>query len=90
MTVDKALRYVTFLYLNDINSASANFEPYTEYANWKKWFKYDIQDAKLLPVCELLSDFVKAALGTISPNPPSRPVVDLEEERQVAKSRPHP
>lgn len=84
--VSEALECVTYLYLEQVNSALTNIEPYVKHKIWKTWVLYEIQRPKLPRVFQSLSDSVAAVFGIVKVEPPSRPAVEHDEQRQVVES----
>lgn len=79
-----------YVYLVHITSWLTNNAEYTGRTKWDKWVIYELQGAKLRRVFDLLADFVAAALGSMKREPLTRALVELDEQGQVEKSRPHP
>lgn len=74
--VDKAQRYVTYLYLEHVNSATTTNGLYTDLINREKWVTSKLQSPYLSSFFESLPDSVVAALGIIKREPPTKTVVD--------------
>lgn len=89
-TVSKVRPYVTYLYLEPAGSALTNDALYTENANFERCFMYELQGEKLPRAFESLPPSAAAALRIMKPEPPARPVVERDGQRQVVESRSHP
>lgn len=88
--VGKALRYATYLYLQNVNSLLTNNALYAEHKSWERWVIYKLQSRKLLRTFESLPDFVAAALGITKPESLNRALLELSKRAQIAEGRPHP
>lgn len=77
--VDKALRYVTYLYLVHVSSSLTISVLYMEHEIWVKRFMYYLEGNKLQRVFASLPDSVAAAMGIMKPQPPNTAVVQPDQ-----------
>lgn len=87
--VEEALRFVTYLYLEEANGALKNNALHTERKNRKKWVMYEYQSSKPPRVFESPPNSILAALGIMNPEPLTRAVVKLGKKGKVIECRIH-
>lgn len=78
---------MTYLHHEHIQSVLTNNTLYEEYIDCKKWFMYELENAKPTRAIESLHDSVAAALVIIKQEPTNRAVLQLEEQGCVVESR---
>lgn len=80
---------MTYLYLEQVNSARTKNELYTKHKSGGSGSCMKFRLQKLSSKFVLLPDSVAAGLGIMKPEIPATAVVELDKQGHVLESRPH-